>query len=92
MKNDRLYKEEDVKELRPYRLQYSMAEAGYMLDIPADSVKEKARHYEIQLYTLGPESNSRKLYIAHNDLVDMLEKMKQFENSWAAEIYKPKPD
>jgi len=79
MAADRLFKEKDIAHLRPYRLQYSMKEAGYMLDIPADAVKQKAELYDIRLYRLGPNENSKPWYIDHDDLVDLHNKMKMFE-------------
>lgn len=84
MKEDKLFSEKEIAHIRPYRLQYSMKEAGYMLDIPADAVKEKAHHYNVKLYTLGPNKKSGKWYIDHEDLVDLHNQMKQFNDMMKA--------
>jgi hypothetical protein len=61
-----LYREEEVKELRPYRLQYSLKEAAYMLDCSEDTLRNWATRFDVEIYKIN---NKGKNYVEHDDLV-----------------------
>lgn len=67
-----IYHSEDVKELRPYRLQYNMVEAGYMLSVTPETVKKWADKHQVSTYKI--KDSDGKWYITHNHLVELVEK------------------
>jgi len=59
------------QDIRPFRLQYTMAEAAYMLCIKnGDTVREWADRFGIQVYKI--KESDGKWFIKHNDLVRLL--------------------
>lgn len=61
-------KEEEVKEVKPYRLQYSLKEAAYMLCSSENTVKYWCEDY---LYKIDGRGHN---FIKHDDLVGVIEK------------------
>ena len=62
----------DLTELRPYRLQYTMKEACYMLNIKSEaSLKKYCEDFEIPIYKFGYDDRN---FISHNHLVELIQK------------------
>ena len=77
--NRKLYKTEDVEELRPYRLQYNFKEACYMLSIKdPKKLKDWCIRYEIPFHKMEESGNLN--YILHDDLVKLIDKVKVSQN------------
>jgi len=66
-----IYNSDEVKNVRPYRMQYNMTEAGYMLCVSAETVKKWADKFGVPVYKI--KDSDGKWYIKHDELVRLLE-------------------
>tara|TARA_B100001123_G_C14727341_1_gene795553 strand:+ start:35 stop:349 length:315 start_codon:yes stop_codon:yes gene_type:complete len=73
-KKKQLFREEEVKEVRPYRFQYSMKEAAYMLSTSESTAKKWCKDY---LYKMNGEGHN---FIKHDDLVAVVDQKASFES------------
>ena len=54
----------------PYRIQYKMKEAAYMMSVSENILKEWCCAYDIPIYTIGDDISGKKhKYVRHDDLV-----------------------
>lgn len=69
-----LCKTEIAEEVKPFRLQYSIKEASYMLDTSEDTLMKWCRDYDCPVHKIGGKG---KNYVLHDDLVKLIEDSKQ---------------
>lgn len=73
-KKKQLFREEEVKEVRPYRLQYSMPEAAYMLSTSENTAKKWCKGYLYKIDGVGFN------FIKHDDLAGVVEQKASYQS------------
>lgn len=78
-----IYTQTDVTEIRPYRLQYSVKEAAYMLSSSERTVNEWIRTGKLESYKIGGKG---KNFIRHDEICRFVDE-ESGVRSFVCEIY-----
>ena len=78
-----IYSQTEVAEIRPYRLQYSVKEAAYMLSSSERTVIEWIRTGKMKAYKIGGKG---KNFVRHDEICRLVDKESDVK-SFRSEIY-----